>query len=236
MQQEPQFAPGMHAAQRPRLHAGVDQFMASVMGLMSLGLGVTAGVVFLLEQFFLANPDLLLTLFGGPLRWVVRLAPLAFVWFFGSRISELSTNSARITFFAFAALMGVSVSWIPFAYTGVTILSAFGVTAVTFGAMALFGYVTKKDMSGMGRFLFMSIIGLIVAGIASWFIPGLSLIVSAVGVLIFAALTAYDTQRIRQIYLVNGGASNLAVHGALELYLDFINIFLYLLRLFGSRD
>lgn len=234
--QEHQYAPGMNHAQSASLHKDVGRFMASVMGVMCLGLAFTALVMFVMEAVFVSNPNVALTLFGGPLRWVVMLAPLGFVWFFSGRISNLSKQGATATFLAFAGLMGVSLSWVPLVYSGVSMLSAFGVTAVTFGATAVFGYVTKKDMSGMGRFLFMAVIGLIIAGLASMFIPGMGFWVAGIGVLVFAAYTAYDTQRIRQAYLVQGGQQNLAVMGALELYLNFVNIFLYILRLMGGRD
>lgn len=210
--------------------------MASVMGLMCLGLGFTAVVMFAMEAWFTANPEIAFTLFGGPLKWVIMLAPLGFVWFFSSRISNLSKSGAQVAFMVFAGLMGLSISWVPLVYSGVSILSAFGVTAITFGVTSAFGYLTKKDMSGMGRFLFMALIGLIIAGVASMFIPGIGFWVAGIGVLIFSAYTAYDTQRIRQQYLVSGGQNNLAIVGALELYLNFVNIFLYILRLMGGRD
>lgn len=211
--------------------------MASVMGLMGIGLAVTAAVIFAMQMVFTANPQLLVTMFQSNLMWVIALAPLGFVFFFSSRISSMSPTGARVAFLSFASLMGIATSWIPFAYSGVTILSAFGVTSLTFGALALFGYTTKKDLSGWGRFLFMAVIGLIIAGVASFFFPQISFFVSVIGILVFSALTAYDTQKIRQMYLINGARDNLAVHGALELYLDFVNIFMYLLRLFGgSRD
>lgn len=235
--QEQQYAPGIHHAQSASLHKDVGRFLASVMGLMFVGLGFTAVVMFVMEQIYQSNPDIAITLFGGGIvRWVVMLAPLAFVWFFSGRVATLSRTAAQATFLLFAGLLGVSLSWVPLVYSGVSMLSAFGVTAITFAATAAYGYVTKRDMSGMGRFLFMALIGLIVAGFASMYIPGMGFWVSAVGVLVFSAYTAYDTQRIRQTYLVQGGQNNLAIRGALSFYLNFVNLFLDILRLMGGRD
>ena len=230
----PQYAPGQaYVDPRAQLSAGVDKFMAGVMGWMAAGLGVTGAIAFALSLF----PDLVLGIFMSPIRWVVLLAPLAFVWILASRAHKMSPGKALGTFLVYAAINGIFFSFIPLFFSAASIFGVFAVTSVMFGATALFGYVTKKDLSGWGRFLFMALIGLIVAMIVSWFVPGMQLWINVLGVLIFAGLTAYDTQKIRQIYLVNGGAGNLAIVGALNLYLDFINIFIFLLHLFGgSRD
>jgi hypothetical protein len=229
--QGPQYAPGIDP--RAQLNAGVDRFMAGVFAWMGVGLGVTAAVAYGLSLF----PELVLGIFSSGLMWVVMLAPIAFVWILASRAHKMKPSTAMGTFVVYAALNGVFFSIIPLFFSAVSIFSVFVVTGVMFGATALFGYVTKKDLSGWGRFLFMALIGLLVALVVSWFVPGVYFWVNALGVLIFAGLTAYDTQKIRQIYLVNGGAGNLAVVGALNLYLDFINIFIFMLHLFGgSRD
>lgn len=236
MPQQPYSAPAIETENHASLHQGVGRFMASVMGLMSIGLGLTAVVMLVMEMIFRQSIEAQELLFGTPLRWVLAFGPLAFVWFFSGRISRLSPMAARAAFLSFAALMGLSISWVPLVYTGATIFAAFGVTAVTFGATAAFGYFTKRDMSGLGRFLYMSVFGLIAASIASWVFPALSFWVSAVGVVIFSVYTAYDAQRVRQLYLTGGGSRNLAVFGALSFYINFVNIFLSLLRLFGGRD
>jgi hypothetical protein len=167
----------------------------------------------------------------------VLLSPIAFVWFLAARAHRMSPGSALGAFLLYAGINGIAFSTIPLFFSAMSIFTVFLVTGIMFGATALFGYVTKKDLSGWGRFLFMALIGLLVAMLVSWFVPGVSLWVNLLGVLLFAGLTAYDTQKLRQIFLVNGGAGNLAIVGALNLYLDFINIFLFLLRLFGgNRD
>lgn len=234
--QQPHSAPAIEPENHASLHQGVGRFMASVMGLMGIGLGLTAVVMLVMEMIFRQSLEAQQLLFGTPLRWVLAFGPLAFVWFFSSRISRMSPFAARAAFLSFATLMGLSISWVPLVYSGATMFSAFGVTAVTFAATAAFGYFTKRDMSGLGRFLFMSVIGLIVASVASWVFPALSFWVSAVGVVVFSVYTAYDAQRVRQLYLVDGGSRNLAVFGALSFYINFVNIFLSLLRLFGGRD
>jgi len=229
---EPQFAPGQHQDPRVQLQPGVDKFMSGVFAWMSVGLLVSALVAFFISQ----SPATLNVLFGSGLKWVIMLAPIGFVWFFASKVHSMDRSTAIAMFLVYAALMGMSFSFIPIVYSAASIFTVFGITAVSFGCLSAFGYLTKRDMSGMGRFFFMGLIGLIVASIASMFIPGMSTGIAIFGVLLFAALTAYDTQKLRQIYLTRGGGGNLAIIGALELYLDFINIFLFLLRLFGDRD
>jgi FtsH-binding integral membrane protein len=229
----PQYAPGTHVDPRAQLTAGVDRFMAGVFAWMAAGLGITGAIAYALSLF----PDVVLGIFMSPIRWVVFLAPLAFVWILASRAHRMSPGAALGAFFVYAAINGVFFAHIPLFFSAASIFSVFLVTGIMFGSTALFGYVTKKDLSGWGRFLFMALIGLIVAMVVSWFVPGMHFWIDVLGVLLFAGLTAYDTQKIRQIYLVNGGAGNLAILGALNLYLDFINIFIFLLHLFGgSRD
>lgn len=217
---------------RTQLAVGVGQFMAGVMGWMSAGVAITALIAWGLSM----SADAMDLLYGSGLWWVAVFAPIPFVWIFASRLQSMSKPMALGMFFVYAAMIGVSLSYVPMIYDVGSIFGVFGVTSVMFGATALFGYVTKKDLSGWGRFLFMALIGLIVAWVVSFFIPGVYFYVAAIGVLIFAGLTAYDTQNIKQIYLVNGGQGNLAVYGALNLYINFINMFLFLLRLFGGRD
>ncbi len=181
-------------------------------------------------------------LYVSPLKWVVMLAPLAFILFFSFRIDRMSAASARTMFYAFAAVMGLSLSTILVVFTKGSIVQMFFVTAAAFAGLSLFGYTTKKSLSGMGTFLIMGLIGLIIASLVNlWFQSGmLTLAISAIGVLIFAGLTAWDTQRLKEMYLYADmgaeEAQKLAINGALSLYLNFVNMFQMLLNLFGQRE
>ena len=180
--------------------------------------------------------------FASPLKWVLMLAPLAMVFFMSFRVDKMSVGTAQISFWAFAALMGASMSTIFLVFTGVSITRVFFITAATFGALSLWGYTTKKDLSGWGTFLIMGVIGIIIASIVNIFLQSsaLQFAISVIGVLAFAGLTAYDTQRIKDMYWeVAGDAAVMtkaAIMGALSLYLDFINMFQPLLYLFGNRE
>jgi len=187
------------------------------------------------------------TLFFSPVRWVIMFAPLAFILigFRGSALARMSASSAQMMFWAFGAVMGLSISWIFAIYTGQSIARVFFITAIAFGGLSLWGYTTKKDLSGWGSFLIMGVIGLIVAMVVNIFLASsaMQFAISAIGVLIFAGLTAYDTQSIKNEYLAMraqpGGEAWLekgAVMGALRLYLDFINMFMFLLQLLGNRQ
>lgn len=178
-------------------------------------------------------------LFGSPLMWVVIFAPLALVFFLSFRIEKMSVGAAQATFWVYAALLGISLSTIFVAYAATSITQVFFITAATFGAMSLWGYTTQRDLTSMGSFLFMGLIGIILASIVNIFLgsSALSFAISVIGVLVFTGLTAYDTQKIKEMYYVGDDgtvAGRKAIMGALSLYLDFINLFLMLLRLFGS--
>jgi FtsH-binding integral membrane protein len=188
---------------------------------------------------------LYLTSFGAaiytsPLMWVIIFAPLAFIMVLSFGINRMSAGAAQLAFWAFAAVMGLSLSSIFLTYTGVSIARTFFISAATFGAMSLYGYTTNRDLSGIGSFLFMGLIGIIIASIVNIFLhsTGLGFAISILGVLIFVGLTAYDTQRLKMSYSESYGAAVLqkgAIMGALSLYLDFLNLFLMLLRLTGSQ-
>lgn len=172
--------------------------------------------------------------------WVVLLAPLALVFFLGFRITQMSYSAAQATFWGYAALVGASLASIFVAYTGASIASTFFVTAATFGVMSLWGYTTGRDLTGFGSFLGMGVIGLIIAMLVNMFFqsPAVNFMVSILGVLIFTGLTAYDTQKIKNYYYAGDDgemAGKKAIMGALSLYLDFLNIFLFLLRFMGNR-
>jgi FtsH-binding integral membrane protein len=174
------------------------------------------------------------------LGWIAVFAPLAMVFFLSFRIQKMSFAAAQATFWAYAAIMGISLATILFVYTGASIAMTFFVTAGTFGAMSLWGYTTGRDLTGFGSFLFMGLIGLILASLVGMFFHSsqLQFVISVIGVLIFTGLTAYDSQNIKNMYYVGDDgeiAGKKAVMGALRLYLDFINLFLFLLRFMGSQ-
>ena len=181
-------------------------------------------------------------LYASPLKWVVMLAPLAMVFFLSFRVEKMSVAAAQTTFWVFAALMGLSLSSIFLVFTGESIVRTFFITAASFGALSLWGYTTKRDLTGMGSFLFMGLIGIIIAMIVNIFLQSstaLQFAISAIGVLVFAGLTAYDTQKIKEMYYEGDGAAvagRKAIMGALRLYLDFINLFLFLLQFLGNRE
>jgi FtsH-binding integral membrane protein len=176
-----------------------------------------------------------------PLGWIVILAPLAMVFFLSFRIMQMSQAAAQATFWAYAAMVGASLASILIVYTGASVAMTFFVTAGTFGAMSLWGYTTKRDLTGFGNFLFMGLIGILLASLANFFFksPAMDFVISVLGVLIFTGLTAWDTQKIKNTYYAVGGdvavAGKAAIMGALALYLDFLNIFLFLLRFLGNR-
>ena len=225
---------------------GLRSYMLKVYNYMGIGLVVTGLVAYFSTQVAVTADGTALTAWGSliytsPLMWVIALAPLAFVLVLSFGLNKLSVGAAQLTFWAFAAVMGLSLSAIFMVYTDASIAKVFFITAATFGAMSLWGYTTKRDLTGMGSFLFMGLIGLIIAMIVNIFLQSsmLEFAISAVGVLIFVGLTAYDTQKIKESYNVSFGADVLAkgaIMGALSLYLDFINLFMMLLRLFGNRE
>ncbi|MCI0598489.1 MAG: Bax inhibitor-1/YccA family protein, partial [Beijerinckiaceae bacterium] len=180
-------------------------------------------------------------LYGSPLKWLVMLAPLGFILFFSFRINQMSASAARSLFFAFAAVMGLSLSTILLVYTGTSIARAFFVTAAAFGGLSLYGYTTKRDLAPMGAFMVMGLIGLVIAMLVNLFLQstGFQFALSILSVLIFSGLTAWDTQAIKEMYYASDDyetATKKSVNGALMLYLDFINIFQALLYLGGSRN
>ena len=190
------------------------------------------------------NEALLQAIFATPLKWVVMFAPLAMVFAFGAMINRLSVAAAQLFFYVFAAVMGLSISYIFAVYTGTSIAQTFLVTAIAFAGLSLYGYTTKKDLSGMGTFLMMGLIGLIVASIVNIFLASsaMAFAISVIGVLIFAGLTAFDTQNIKNTYLehaMHGDQEWLgksAIIGALNLYMNFLNMFMFLLQFLGNRE
>ena len=180
------------------------------------------------------------TLFFSGFKWLVMLAPLGIVFYMSFGINKMSSSKAQTVFWIFAALMGLSLSWILLVYTGKSVARVFFITSATFGAMSLYGYTTKRDLTKLGSFLMMGLIGIIIASLINIFMKSsmMYFVISILGVLIFVGLTAYDTQKIKNMYLASDSGELMgkkAVMGALTLYLDFINLFIMLLRLFGQR-
>lgn len=195
-------------------------------------------LVSMLTSFFAStSPALMALMFGTPLKWVVMFAPLAFVLFFSFKLENLSKDTATILLYVFAALMGLSFSAIFVIYTSASIVSAFFSSAVLFGCMTFYGYFTKRSLESFGQFLMIGLIAIIIASIVNIFVGSsvMTTVISALAILIFLGLTAYDTQRIREMVSYDN-AGNAEVAGALSLYLNFINIFLNLLQLFGNRN
>ena len=216
---------------------GLRTYMLRVYNYMSSGLALTGVVAYIVAN----TPFLFNAIFGTPLMWVVMLAPLGMVMFLGAKIKTMSVGAAQMTFWIFAILMGMSLATIFVVYTQTSIARVFFITAGVFGAMSLYGYTTKRDLTGWGSFLFMGLIGIIIASVVNIFLASSALMfaISVIGVLVFVGLTAYDTQNIKNMYAQSDSSavtSKKAIMGALRLYLDFINLFLMLLRLFGNRN
>ena len=180
------------------------------------------------------------SIYASGLKWVIMLAPLAVVFYMSFGIAKMSAAKAQTTFWVFAALMGASLSSIFLMYTGASITRVFFITSGTFGAMSIYGYTTKRDLTKLGSFLMMGLFGIIIASLVNIFMKSTMMyfVISILGVLIFVGLTAYDTQKIKNMYMASDSGELMgkkAVMGALTLYLDFINLFIMLLRLFGQR-
>ena len=218
--------------------AGLRSYMLSVYNYMASGVLLTGIVALGLAMTGVAQS---LWYGGGILRWVVIFAPLIMVMIMGFRAQRMSTGAMQAFFWAFAAVMGVSMSVIPLVYDGTSIATTFFATAAAFVSLSLYGYTTKRDLSGFGTFLIMGVVGLFVVMLANLFIrsDALSMMISVVGVFLFAGLTAYDTQKIKSTYAYVAGTDMMgktAILGALTLYLDFINMFQFLLSLLGNRE
>ncbi|PXX33891.1 MULTISPECIES: Bax inhibitor-1/YccA family protein [Burkholderia] len=229
----------MRAEESQRVSGGDDvglrEYVRRIYNYMAGGLALTGAVAYLG-----ASTGFYRSIVGTPLFWVVLFAPLALVMFLSFRIERIGFGTAQVSFWAYAALVGLSLSGIFLVYTGESIARVFFISAATFGATSLYGYSTRADLSRFGSFLFMGLIGIIIAGFVNLFLvsSALQFVVSVIGVLVFTGLTAYDTQRIKRIYIAGEEgeiAGKKAIMGALALYLDFLNLFLMLLRLFGSR-
>ncbi len=225
------------AAQTAEYDEGLRAYMLKVYNYMASGVLLTGIVAMVVGT----NEALLSAIYGSGLHWIVALAPLAFVMVMSFGVHKMKSSTLQMIFWAFAATMGVSMAWIFAAYTGTSIARTFFITAASFGALSLYGYTTKKSLSGFGTFLFMGLIGLLIAMVVNIFLGSsmLQFIISVAGVLIFAGLTAYDTQRIKESYymMATGEAvAKGAIMGAVNLYLDFVNLFMFLLQFLGNRE
>ena len=227
------------AAGAASIDVGLRAHMTKVYGLMSVAMLITAGTAWAVGS----NETMFNAVFGTPLRWVVMFLPLIMVLVFSAMINRLSAAAAQLFFYVYAAAMGLSLAFIFAIYTGTSITTTFLTTSIAFGSLSLYGYTTKRDLSAMGAFLMMGLIGLIVASIINIIWPSgmLTFAISVIGLLIFAGLTAYDTQSIKNEYIEHARSGDSewmrksAIMGALRLYLDFINLFMFMLQFMGER-
>ena len=228
---------------------GLRAYMLKVYNYMTIGLLLTGFVAYFFGKASIVTNEvgqiigvtqIGALLFGSPLKWVIMLAPLGFVFYLSARINKMSVSAAQITFWVFASIMGLSLASVFIEFTHTSIARVFFITSGTFAAMSIYGYTTKKDLTKLGGFLFMGLIGIIIASLVNLFIgsSALQFAISVIGVIVFVGLTAYDTQNIKNAYYAgdsNEVGSKKALLGALKLYLDFINLFILLLQLFGQR-
>jgi hypothetical protein len=234
-------------ADRTAVDAGLRAHMIRVYNYMAIGVALTGVVAWLTFSAAVTQTGAGLvltplgqTLFNGPVMWLLILAPLGMVMVLSFGINRLAAGTAMMLFFVYAALLGLSMATIFLAYTGTSITRVFFISAASFGALSLWGYTTQRDLTGFGSFLFMGLIGIVIASIVNIFLASsmMQFLISVIGVVVFAGLTAYDTQKIKEMYSpMDDGtvAGRKAVMGALSLYLDFINLFMMMLRLFGDR-
>jgi len=232
-------------AQASQIDVGLRAYMLGVYNHMTTALAITG--FFALGLSFLVGPSVYeltsfgQTLYGGPLKWVVMLAPLAMVFYISAKLNSISASKARNLFYIYSGLMGLSLSSLLLVYTNESVVRVFFITSAAFASLSIYGYTTKKNLSAFGSFLIMGVFGLIIASIVNIFLAssGLAFIISILGVLIFAGLTAYDTQKIKNMYLAGDDmevSGKKSVMGALTLYLDFILMFQFLLMFLGNRE
>lgn len=223
------------------LDAGLRSYMLGVYNHMTTALALTGLTAFGTKMLATNSPAVGQLLFGTPLSYVIMFAPLAMVMWMSFRINKMSPAKARTLFYIYAAMMGISLSTILLAFTGASVARAFFITAGAFAGLSIFGYTTKRDLTAMGGFLIVGVFGLILASIVNIFVQssGMEFLISIVGVLLFAGLTAYDTQKIKSMYYAGDSrdaAARKSIFGALTLYLDFINMFLFMVQLLGNRE
>lgn len=235
MVQHQNFAQG-RAIDQAAYDEGLRQQMLRVYNYMTGGLALSGLIAFLTAS----SPAMMNAIFGSPLQWVVMLAPLGFVFFLSFKIQTISVAKAQTIFWAFCAVMGMSLASIFVVYTGGSIARVFFISSAMFAGMSLYGYTTKKDLASMGSFMFMGLIGIIIASVVNLFMQSsaMEFAISCIAVIVFLGLTAWDTQRIKEMYSETYSSEanhKVAIMGALSLYLNFLNLFLHLLRLLGDR-
>jgi uncharacterized protein len=215
---------------------GLRAYLSQVYMFMAFGLLLTGGAAYTVANI----PEMMQLVFGTGLRWLFVFAPLGLVFFLSFRINSLRYSTAQALFWLYSGMVGISLATIFLSYTGTSIARVFFITSSTFGAMSLYGYTTRRDLSGMGSFMFMGLIGIIIASLINMFMQSsaMQFVISIITVIVFTGLTAYDTQTIKLMYYAGDDtevSGKKAIIGALRLYLDFLNIFLALLQLFGDR-
>lgn len=223
--------------QQTQAYAQVNSFIRSVYNWMAIGLALTGAIA-----YYVGNSQFVFTI--HKIFWPLAIAEIGLVWYLSARVYKLQAATATFLFLLYAALNGLTLSYIFIVYTSQSIAATFFICAATFAASSVFGMITKKDLTGMGNFMFMGLIGIIIATIVNIFLKssGLAMIISYVGVIVFVGLTAYDTQKIKYMALSqpkdidSGAVRKGAIMGALQLYLDFINMFIMMLHIFGGRD
>ena len=229
------------SASATSIDVGLRNYMLGVYNYMTTALAITGLAAFGMKMAAQASPSFAQVVFGSPLIYLIMFAPLGLVMWLGMGIQNMSSSKARTIFYVFAALMGLSLSSILLTYTGASVARAFFITAGAFAGLSIYGYSTKRDLSAFGAFLVVGVIGLLLASIVNIFVASaqFEFLISVVGVLLFAGLTAFDTQKIKSMYYAGDNkdvAAKKSIHGALTLYLDFINMFLFLIRLIENRE
>ncbi len=226
--------------------AGLRAYMLKIYNYMSLALLLTGVMAYATLNFapltslmYNVNPQGYITGMSG-FGMLISFAPIGIVLYMSMGINSMSASTAQAMFWVYAALMGMSLSTLGLAYTGQSLAKTFFICSATFAGISIYGYTTKKDLTGMGAFLMMGLIGLIIVQVVNTFLqsPAIEFATSCIGLIVFIGLTAYDTQKLKQMYYMSGGgemAQKLAINGALTLYLDFINLFIYMLRFMGNR-
>lgn len=217
-----------------RTDTGLSSYMTGIYTFMAAGLALTGAVAFGVA----ATPAIYTFLMSGIMKWITIFSPLVLILAMSFGLERFDASTLRVLFFTYAVLMGASLSTIFLAYTGISIFSTLLVTTGSFAGLSAYGMITKKDLSGLGTFLIMGLIGLIIASIVNLFLASsaLAFAVNVIGVLIFAGLTAYDTQNLKDMYLSGNATAKLSIMGALSLYLNFINLFMFLLQFMGNRQ
>jgi FtsH-binding integral membrane protein len=234
---QPGHAPGGYVDPRAQIVPGVEKFMTGVFGWMGAGMAVTAVIILALnivgEPWF----RLLFDMETGQMSmmgWAIAFAPFILVMFVSRRMFSMSPMAAKAVFLGYAALVGLELSWLPLLFNLPSLFGTLLATTIMYAGVAAFGYFTKKDLSGWGQFLFMALLGMMGALLMSIIFGFDSILLSVGFVLLFAGLTAFKTQALKQIYMTNGGGDNLAVYGALTLYITFVNMFVFMLHIFGG--